>query len=154
LPKEVFSIKAISVFWFRRLYLPLSPGVTTIRAVQEMMTHQSVEYIFPFSNYTFETDVNFIVLANGKQSTFFKVTINFKLSGKLTNDQLKTNLNIPLQLNTSGPEAARSIYKSPAGVNQPPSDKLAQFRQLVGGAKVGKVKIGEAAGKVGRLPVS
>ena len=62
-------------FLVKKLLLMMpSPGVTTIRAVQEMMKHQTVEYIFPFSNYTFETDVNFIVLANGKQSTFFKVS--------------------------------------------------------------------------------
>jgi len=101
----------------------------TIRAVQETMRQQSVEYIFPFSRHTFETDITFIVLANGKQSTLFK-----------------TDLNIPLRLNTSGTDAAKVIYKPLADIKLPPPEKLAQFRQLVSGAKVGSVYIGKAAG--------
>ena len=54
-----------------------------------------------------------------------------------------------MRLNAPGSEASKSIYKSPTDIKLPPADKLAQFRQLVGGAKVGIVNIGEAAGKVG-----
>jgi len=105
-------------------------GVMTIRAVQEMMRHQTLEYIFPFSSHTFETDINLFILANGKQSTFFK-----------------TNLNIPMRLNFSNTEAGRSTYKSLADIKLPSTEKLAQFRHLVGGARVGMVNIGEATGK-------
>lgn len=136
----------LDVMCIRSHHLSSYPGVMTIRAVQETMRHQTLEYIFPFSSYTFETDINFIVLANGKQSTFFEVIINAKgLFGKLTFDHLQTSLNIPLRLNISD---TRSIYKSSANIKLPPPDKLAQFRQLVGGAKVGSVTIGEATGEV------
>lgn len=124
----------------------LSPGVLTIRAVQEAMRHQSVEYIFPFSSHTFETDLNFIVLSNGKQSTFFQVIIIARFFHRFIDDHLQTNLNIPMQLNVSNAQAG--IYKSPADIKLPSTDKLAQFRQLAGGAKVGNINVGEAVGKV------
>lgn len=54
-------------------FLLVNPGVMNLRAAQATMRNQSLEYIFPFSSYTFETDINFIVLANGKKSTFFEV---------------------------------------------------------------------------------
>lgn len=43
-----------------------------IRAAQKMMETQVLDYLFPFSGFQFETDVNFIVMTIGKQSTFFK----------------------------------------------------------------------------------
>lgn len=34
---------------------------------------QSLAYIFPFSQFSFPTDISCIVLSEGKKSTFFKV---------------------------------------------------------------------------------
>jgi len=47
-----------------------------IRATQEMMKTQTLDYVFPFSGFQFETDVNFLVLSEGKQSTLFKVVVD------------------------------------------------------------------------------
>lgn len=37
------------------------------------MATQTLDYVFPFSRFSFETDINFIVLASGRKSAFFKV---------------------------------------------------------------------------------
>lgn len=61
----------------------------------------------------------------------------------------QTSLNIPLRLGECGIKAGeRNVYKSPAEINLPPSEKFLQFRQLVGGARVGHVNIGQATGNV------
>jgi hypothetical protein len=44
-----------------------------IRAAQEMMKSQTLDYVFPYSGFQFETDVSFIVTTEGKKSTFFQV---------------------------------------------------------------------------------
>lgn len=51
----------------------LNVGVMSIRSVQQMMNHQTLEYVFPFSGFEFETDVNVIITTEGRQSTFFEV---------------------------------------------------------------------------------
>lgn len=48
-------------------------GVTNIRAAQEMMKSQTLDYVFPYSSFHFETDVSFMILTEGKKSTFFQV---------------------------------------------------------------------------------
>lgn len=48
-------------------------------------------------------------------------------------------------------EAKNRLYKPLSEITLPSADKLSQFRQLVGGAKVGNVTIGEATGKVSGL---
>lgn len=47
-------------------------GVMNIRSAQEMMKAQTLDYVFPFSGYKFETDVCFLITTQGKQSTFFE----------------------------------------------------------------------------------
>ncbi|KAJ6606625.1 putative alanine racemase-domain-containing protein [Mycena vulgaris] len=96
-------------------------GVMNLRALQEMMTGQTLEYIFPFSRFVFQTDVTFLILSEGKKSTFFQ-----------------TNINVPLQPNKIG-----ELYNSPEKVQLPSIKTLAMFRDLVGGAKIGSVTIGE-----------
>lgn len=51
----------------------LNVGVMNIRSVQQMMNYQTLEYIFPFSGFEFETDVNVIITTEGRKSTFFEV---------------------------------------------------------------------------------
>ena len=50
-----------------------------IRSAQQMMKDQTLEYVFPFSGFQFETDVNFVVTTEGRQSAFFKVTISMRI---------------------------------------------------------------------------
>ncbi|KAJ7684781.1 hypothetical protein DFH06DRAFT_1027944, partial [Mycena polygramma] len=96
-------------------------GIANLRALQEMMTAQSLEYIFPFSRFAFQTDVAFVILSEGRKSTFFQ-----------------THINVPLK-----PVKSSELYKPADKVQLPSPEKLAMFRDLVGGAKMGSVTIGD-----------
>ncbi|KAF8964094.1 putative alanine racemase-domain-containing protein [Flammula alnicola] len=106
-----------------------SKGVMNIRAAQEMMKSQTLEYVFPYSSFQFETDVNFLITTEGKQSTFFQTDVNVPLR--------------PVDLSN----VQESLYKSATAISLPPPDKLLQFRQLVGGAKIGNVTVADAMGQ-------
>jgi hypothetical protein len=48
-----------------------------VRAIQDVMNSQTVEYIFPFSSkFTFHTDLSMIVVSEGRKSTLFQVTLD------------------------------------------------------------------------------
>lgn len=53
----------------------LTIGLLNVMAVQNVMLSQSLPYKFPFSEFSFPTDLSFIVLAEGKKSAFLKVCI-------------------------------------------------------------------------------
>jgi len=101
-------------------------GMMNIRSAQQMMKDQTLEYVFPFSGFQFETDVNFIITTESRQSTFFK-----------------TDVNIPLRASASE-GVTNGLYKS---VAVPPEEKLLLFRQLVGGSRIGNVAVTESIGK-------
>lgn len=48
-------------------------GIHNLRAVQGLMAGQTLDYVFPFSRFTFPTDVSSIVLTTGTKSAFFQV---------------------------------------------------------------------------------
>ncbi|KAJ6500365.1 mini-chromosome maintenance replisome factor-domain-containing protein [Mycena sanguinolenta] len=95
-------------------------GIMNLRTLQGMITNQTLEYAFPFSTFAFQTDVTFLILAEGRKSTFFQ-----------------THMNVPLRVDAS---KSAELYKS---VKLPPPETLAMFRELVGGAKMGSVTIGD-----------
>ncbi|KAG7452905.1 uncharacterized protein BT62DRAFT_925445 [Guyanagaster necrorhizus] len=95
-------------------------GLLNLRAMQEMMTSQILEYVFPFSSFSFETDVVFLVLCEGSKSAFFQTLVQLPLKPVMETNRL---------------------YKSPGKIQLPP--KLDMFRQLVAKARVGSVSIGD-----------
>jgi hypothetical protein len=48
-------------------------GLANVRAVQDAIGAQTLQYAFPFSAFAFPTDLAFAVLAPGRASAFFKV---------------------------------------------------------------------------------
>ncbi|GLB35181.1 putative mini-chromosome maintenance replisome factor [Lyophyllum shimeji] len=98
-------------------------GLQNLRAAQEMMNAQTLEYVFPYSRFEFNTDVAFVVLTEGKRSAFFQ-----------------TNVTIPLKPAKSAMEF--DFYRDGSDVALPSPQKLEMFRALVGGAKIGNVSIG------------
>ncbi|OJT14187.1 Mini-chromosome maintenance complex-binding protein [Trametes pubescens] len=104
----------------------LERGVMNVRALQDVMDAQTLPYIFPFSQFSFPTDVSCIVLSEGRKSAFFR-----------------TDLNVPLRAPTT-PAAISALYKPADEVRLPSADKLAAFRDLVVGARGGKVQVPEA----------
>jgi len=97
-------------------------GIMNLQAMQNVMTSQTIAYIFPFSKFLFQTDTTFVVLTEGRKSAFFK-----------------TSVTVPLRENISA-----DLYKGREHVNLPPAGKLAAFRALVGGAKAGNVQVRES----------
>ncbi|KAJ8481423.1 hypothetical protein ONZ51_g5994 [Trametes cubensis] len=104
----------------------LERGVMNVRAVQDIMDAQTLAYVFPYSQFTFPTDISCIVLSEGRKSTFFR-----------------TDLNVPLRASSSPADVA-ALYKPADEVKLPPADRLAAFRDLIVGARSGKVQVPEA----------
>jgi hypothetical protein len=48
-------------------------GVLNVRAIQEVISTQTLAYKFPFSEFSFSTDIGFVVLAQGTKSALFQV---------------------------------------------------------------------------------
>lgn len=48
-------------------------GVANLQAFQDVMSTQTLAYDFPFSRFSFPTDINCVIITEGKKSTFFKV---------------------------------------------------------------------------------
>ncbi|KAJ4493768.1 mini-chromosome maintenance replisome factor-domain-containing protein [Lentinula edodes] len=94
-------------------------GVRNLRALQEVIRNQTLEYVFPYSVYRFETDIGCIVCTEGKKSAL-----------------VETHTTIPLRpadsLSTS--ELQKRLYKLPDELNLPPIEKLEAWRKLIGGA--------------------
>ncbi|KAI1790741.1 mini-chromosome maintenance replisome factor-domain-containing protein [Ganoderma leucocontextum] len=101
----------------------LERGVMNVRALQEVMDAQTLAYVFPFSQFSFPTDVACVVLAEGRKSAFFR-----------------TELNVPLQTRTDS-AAVAALYKPADQIRMPPREKLYAFRDLVVGARCGKVVV-------------
>jgi hypothetical protein len=40
-------------------------GVLNVRTIQQVINTQTLAYKFPFSGFSFPTDINFVVLAEG-----------------------------------------------------------------------------------------
>ncbi|TFK86067.1 hypothetical protein K466DRAFT_551065 [Polyporus arcularius HHB13444] len=101
-------------------------GIMNVRALQEVMDAQTLAYVFPFSQFSFPTDISCIILAEGRKSAFFR-----------------PELGIPLRAPTD-PAAIAALYKPADQIKMPSRDKLASFRDLVVGARCGKVQVPEA----------
>jgi hypothetical protein len=48
-------------------------GVLNVRAIQEVISAQTLAYKFPFSEFSFPTDIGFVILAQGTKSALFQV---------------------------------------------------------------------------------
>ncbi|KAI0269853.1 mini-chromosome maintenance replisome factor-domain-containing protein [Gloeopeniophorella convolvens] len=100
----------------------LERGVLNVRAVQQAMSAQTIDYKFPFSDFSFPTDISFVTLAQGTKSALFQ-----------------TDITLPFN-----PSASSDLYKSESDVKLPPADQLGAFRRLILGAKTGKIEVTEA----------
>ena len=45
----------------------------SLKDVQDTMSNQNLQYTFPFNQFSFNTDIGFILLVEGKRSPFFTV---------------------------------------------------------------------------------
>ncbi|CCM03825.1 uncharacterized protein FIBRA_05974 [Fibroporia radiculosa] len=99
-------------------------GYRNIHTLQEVISTQTLAYVFPFSQFSFQTDMSCVVLSEGSKSAFFK-----------------TDLSYPIRTTPAG---RASLYKLEDDVVLPPPARLAAFRDFVVGARSGKVQVDEA----------
>ncbi|KAE9408777.1 hypothetical protein BT96DRAFT_962714 [Gymnopus androsaceus JB14] len=93
-------------------------GVRSLRALQDVIRNQTLEYVFPYSGFRFETDIGCIVCTEGKHSAF-----------------VETHVTVPLKpaLSLSSSQLQQRLYKSSAEIDLPPAEKLQAWRKLIGG---------------------
>lgn len=102
-------------------------GIANVNALQEVMTSQTLSYKFPFSQFSFPTDIGCIVLGEGRKSAFFK-----------------TDLNVPLRSPPTSATEVSNLYKPAQNIQMPSEETLARFRDVVVGARGGKVQVPES----------
>ncbi|CAL1703945.1 unnamed protein product [Somion occarium] len=102
-------------------------GLMNVHALQEVLSSQSLAYSFPFSQFSFPTDISCIVLSEGRKSAFFK-----------------TDLVIPFKPESLTAMDITNLYKSAEDMKLPSTDRLDAFRDLVVAAQRGKVHVSEA----------
>ncbi|KAJ2916057.1 hypothetical protein MD484_g4390, partial [Candolleomyces efflorescens] len=99
--------------------LRLPQGVLNLRTVQDAIAYQTVDYVFPFSRFSFETDISFLVLSGGSSSPFFKV---------------------PVRAQTE--DHREGLYAQDGHrIRLPSPELLSEFRKLIGGAKIASVTL-------------
>ncbi|KAG1748962.1 putative alanine racemase-domain-containing protein [Suillus paluster] len=100
-------------------------GIMNIKAIQEVMDAQTLEYSFPFSKFPFPTDIVTIVLCEGWKSAFFQ-----------------TGFTVPLEIKSS---LEADLYKPRDQIKLPDTVKLAAYRSFLAAAKqcYGTVQVAE-----------
>ncbi|EPQ58258.1 hypothetical protein GLOTRDRAFT_104173 [Gloeophyllum trabeum ATCC 11539] len=94
-------------------------GMANVVATQKAMSSQTISYVFPFSQFSFNTDMNFIIMTEGSKSAFFK-----------------TEVVMPVQ-----PESTAGYYRNESAITKPAS--LPTFRYYLHKAKNRSVTVGE-----------
>jgi len=51
----------------------VASGMQNLKDVQDAMSNQNLRYAFPFSQFSFNTEIGFVLLAEGRRSPFFTV---------------------------------------------------------------------------------
>lgn len=119
-----------------------------VRAIQDVMNSQTIEYIFPFSStFTFHTDLSMIVVSEGRKSALFQVMPDIQLCSFAITDLLfQTSVNLPLRC----PPTTPSLYKSKEEISFPPTEKMAVYRSYIAACKAmgEKVQVTEETSKV------
>ncbi|QRV89501.1 hypothetical protein RhiJN_17519 [Ceratobasidium sp. AG-Ba] len=87
------------------------PCVENVRAIQDVLSRQTLAYRFPYSSFDFKTNISSIVVTEGKREALFA----------------KTDLCIPVR-----PRSDSNLYAP-----LPPSDKLLALRRLMFRIKTG-----------------
>ncbi|KAF9646854.1 hypothetical protein BDM02DRAFT_3099124 [Thelephora ganbajun] len=90
-------------------------GMRSLKDVQDVMSNQNLRYAFPFSQLSFNTEIGFILLVEGRRSPFFTTDILLPLQ--------------PQSMDTT------PLYKSESEIKIPDQGQLDDFRNLLFSAK-------------------
>ena len=105
---------------------------------------QTLAYKFPFSDFSFPTDNNFLILAEGTKSALFQVR-RWELYVFCPIIDLSPQTDITFPLN---PPSTSDLYKPKSDIKLPSTNKLEAFRRLILGAKVGSIEVAETISEV------
>jgi len=90
-------------------------GMCSLRDVQDVMSNQNLWCAFPFSQFSFNTEIGFILLVEGSRSPFYTTAIS-----------------LPLQPQS---EDTTPLYKSESEIEMPDQEQLDAFRNLLVSAR-------------------
>jgi len=100
-------------------------GMRNLAAIRDVAKQQTLRYEFPFSNFSFETDISIIMLTSGRTSAF-----------------CETYVTVPLN-----PTGASAQYKEKSTIKLPEPKMLSTFRDLISSARNGKTTISDDISK-------
>ena len=125
-------------------------GVLNVRTIQQVINTQTLDYKFPFSEFSFPTDISFVILAQGSKSALFQVgkqkRRSFVVSPLLT-CILQTGVTLPLNV-----PPTCDLYKPKSDIKLPSTDKLEAFRRLILSAKTGNIEVTDTISEVSTGP--
>ena len=99
------------------------------------MNNQSLRYAFPFSQFSFNTDIGFILLVEGRQSPFFTVgCLSFAFARLAISPPLvmQTDISLPFKPQTID---TTQLYKNESEIEMPDQQQLDAFRDLLSRAR-------------------
>lgn len=109
-------------------------GIRSLKDTQNVMSNQKLRCAFPFSQLSFDTEIGFILLAEGKRSPFFTVWSPYVCSRPTISlvPTLQTDISLPLQPQSKD---TAPLYKSQFEIKMPDQGQLDAFRNLLTGAR-------------------
>ena len=121
-------------------------GVLNVRTIQQVISTQTLDYKFPFSEFSFPTDISFVVLAQGSKSALFQVrktAVARSVSIVDFNCILQTDVTLPLNV-----PPTCNLYKPRSDIKLPSKDKLEAFRRLILCARTGNIHLTDTISEV------
>lgn len=106
----------------------------SLKDVQDVMNNQQLRHVFPFSEFSFNTEIGFILLVEGRRSPFFTVGSHYVRIGPTISPILALQTDISLPLKPQSKDTA-SLYKSEYEIKMPDQKQLDAFRNLLTGAR-------------------
>lgn len=116
-----------------------------------MMGNQNLRYAFPFSQFSFNTEINFILLVDGRRSPFFTVIFsNGRIRSTISpKPSSQTDISLPLRPQT---EDTGPLYKDESEIKMPNQGQLDTFRNLLTSARRReKLRVPKQLAEVGQV---
>jgi hypothetical protein len=102
----------------------------SLKDIQDVMNNQQLRYVFPFSQFYFNTEIRFILLAEGRRSPFFTVGSLYVRTRPTISPAFVLQADISLPLKPQSKDTG-SLYKSEYEIRMPNQKQLDAFRNLL-----------------------
>jgi len=106
----------------------------SLKDIQNAMSDQNLRCAFPFSQFSFNTEIGFILLGEENRSPFFAVGSPHSLMRSMISPTLvsQTDISLPLQPES---EDMALLYKGESEIKVPDQEQLDAFRDLLASAR-------------------